>query len=127
MPYVQIALRRGKSADYHEAIMDSIYEAMRATFNVPEDDRFMTVSEFDHAQFHFSRNYRSCSPRSDHLVIIQITANDTRTLDMKRALFADIARRLGERPGIEPADVFINIVEVKKENWSLGDGLAQYA
>lgn len=37
-------------------------------------------------------------------------------------------RRIGRRElGVRPEDVFINLVEVKKENWSFGNGVAQYA
>ena len=36
-------------------------------------------------------------------------------------------RWLGESPGLRPEDVFVSLVEVAKENWSLGNGLAQYA
>jgi len=28
---------------------------------------------------------------------------------------------------VRPQDVFINLVEVRKENWSFGNGIAQYA
>jgi len=65
--------------------------------------------------------------RSDDVVSIQITANNTRLLAPKKALFARTAQLLGESPGLRPEDVFINIVEVAKENWSFGHGLAQYA
>ena len=63
--------------------------------------------------------------RSDDLVIIQITANNTRSLEQKKALYARIAKL--NDPGVRPEDVFINLVEVPKENWSFGNGLAQYA
>ena len=65
--------------------------------------------------------------RSDDLVLIQITVSNTRTLEQKKALFRRIAELLGESPGIRPEDVFVNLVEVVKENWSFGHGLAQYA
>lgn len=65
--------------------------------------------------------------RGDDVVFVQTTANNTRTLDQKKALFQRIAQLLGERPGLRPEDVFVNIVEVAKENWSFGHGLAQFA
>jgi len=34
---------------------------------------------------------------------------------------------LKHRLGVRPEDVLINLVEVKKENWSFGNGIAQYA
>ncbi|CAN0626265.1 putative tautomerase YusQ [Burkholderia multivorans] len=126
MPFTQISLRAGKSAAYRQAIFDSIYRAMRETFNVPEDDQFMTISEHDAASFRFGASYLGIN-RSDDLVLIQITANNTRSVEQKKALFHRVAELLGESPGIRPEDVFVNLVEVAKENWSFGHGLVQYA
>ncbi|MBC7908389.1 MAG: tautomerase family protein [Rhodospirillaceae bacterium] len=126
MPLVHISLRAGKSETYRQAIFDGLYRAMHETFNVPEDDQFMTITEHDAANFRYSSSYLGVT-RSDDLVYIQITANNTRTVEQKKVLFQRIAELFGENPGIRPQDVFVNIVEVAKENWSLGNGLAQYA
>ncbi|MCG5259669.1 tautomerase family protein [Cupriavidus gilardii] len=126
MPLVHIAMRAGKPAAYRQAIFDSVYRALRETFNVPEDDQFMTITEHEAANFRYGASYLGVA-RSDDLVFIQITANDTRTLEQKKALFRRTAELLGDRPGIRPEDVFVSLVEVAKENWSLGHGLAQYA
>ncbi|CAJ0683987.1 hypothetical protein R82526_03435 [Ralstonia mannitolilytica] len=126
MPLVQVSLRRGKPAAYHQAIFDGVYRAMRETFNVPEDDRFMTLTEHDASTFSVSPTYFGIA-RSDDVVIIQITANNTRDLGQKQALYRRIVELLGDKPGIRPEDVFINLVEVLPENWSFGHGLAQYA
>jgi len=125
MPLTQISLRKGKPPRYRKAIMASIYRAMRETFDVPEDDRFMTIFEHDDAGFDYGRDYLDIR-RSDDLVMIQITANNTRTVQQKQALYAAIADNLGTDPGVDPGDVFINLVEVAKENWSFGNGVAQY-
>ena len=126
MPLIHISLRAGKPEVYRQAIFDSLYRAMHETFNVPEDDQFMTITEHDAANFRYSASYLGVA-RSDDLVFIQITANNTRTVEQKKALFQRIAELLGESPGIRPEDVFVSLVEVAKENWSLGHGLAQYA
>ena len=126
MPLVQVSLRRGKPAAYHQAIFDGVHRAMRETFNVPEDDRFMTLTEHDASTFSVSPTYFGIA-RSDDVVIIQITANNTRDLGQKQALYRRIVELLGDKPGIRPEDVFINLVEVLPENWSFGHGLAQYA
>ena len=126
MPLVNISLRSGKPAAYRQALFDNIYAAMRETFNVPEDDQFMTITEHEAANFRYSPTYFDIA-RSDDLVYIQITANNTRTLEQKKALYRRITERLGESPGVRPEDVFVNLVEVAKENWSFGHGLAQYA
>jgi phenylpyruvate tautomerase PptA (4-oxalocrotonate tautomerase family) len=126
MPLTRIDLRKGKSSDFKKAVMDGIYTAMRETFDVPEDDRFMTITEHDADTFSFGRSYLGID-RSDDLVVIQITANNTRTVDKKKLLYARIAERLAASPGIRKQDVFVSIVEVPKENWSFGNGAAQYA
>jgi 4-oxalocrotonate tautomerase len=126
MPLVRVSLRRGKSGDYKRAIGDGVYQAMREVFNVPEEDRFAVVSEHSESEFQFSRTYLDIA-RSDDLVIIQITANNTRTIEQKKALFARIAELLSQHPGLRKEDVFISLVDVPKENWSFGNGIAQYA
>jgi 4-oxalocrotonate tautomerase len=126
MPLVRISLRRGKPAAYRKAIADGIYDAMRAAFDVPEEDRFMVISEHDEADFSYSANYLGIA-RSDNLVLIQITANNTRTTEKKKALYRAIAGNLSKNPDVRAEDVFINLVEVLPENWSFGNGIAQYA
>ena len=126
MPLVRIDMRRGKPTAYRRAICDMIYRAMREAFAVPDEDRFMIVTEHDEADFVFSESYLDIA-RTQDLVIIQITANDTRTVEQKKAFFARVAALLSEDPGMRPQDVFINLVEVAKENWSFGNGIAQYA
>lgn len=126
MPLTHISLRAGKPEAYRQAIFDSLYRAMHETFNVPEDNQFMTLHEHDAANFRYGASFMGIE-RSDDLVFIQITANNTRTVAQKKVLFARIAELLGESPGLRPEDVFVSLVEVEKANWSLGHGLAQYA
>jgi phenylpyruvate tautomerase PptA (4-oxalocrotonate tautomerase family) len=86
----------------------------------------MTITQHDADEVRYGRTYLGIE-RSDDLVVIQLTVSNTRTLEQKKALFAAIAKKLGDNPGIRPQDVFVNLVEVVKENWSFGHGLAQYA
>jgi 4-oxalocrotonate tautomerase len=92
---------------------------------VPEDDQFMTITEHDAANFRYGNAHGVA--RSADVVYIQITLFNTRTVEQKKALFRRIAELLGESPGIRPEDVFVNIVDAAKENWSVGHGLAQFA
>jgi phenylpyruvate tautomerase PptA (4-oxalocrotonate tautomerase family) len=126
MPLVRISLLRGKSPAYHAALSDGVYRAMRETFNVPEGDRFILIHEHEPGTFFVDPDYLGI-PRSADAVIIQITCNDTRTTAQKIAFYARIAEHLGRSPGVRQEDVFINLVEVKAENWSFGRGIAQYA
>lgn len=126
MPLIRISLMQGKPPQYRKAIRDGIYEAMREAFGVPRDDRFMLVSEHDRDDFDYDAHYLGVE-RGDDLVIIQLTVSNTRNVEQKKALYRRIVERLGADPGLRPQDVFINLVEVEKENWSFGNGEAQYA
>lgn len=125
MPLLHISLRAGKSEAYRQAIFDSLYRAMRETLNVPEDDQFMTITEHDAANFRTGNAYGVV--RSADVVYIQITVFNTRTAEQKKALFRRTAELLGDNPGIRPEDVFVTILDAAKENWSVGNGLAQFA
>jgi 4-oxalocrotonate tautomerase len=126
MPLLHISLRAGKPEAYRQAIFDSLYRAMREALDVPEDDQFMTITEHDAANFRYSASCFGIA-RSDDVVYIQITVFDTRTTEQKKALFRRTAALLGESPGIRPENVFVNVLEAAKENWSVGYGLAQFA
>jgi len=125
MPLTRVSLRRGKPAAYRKAILDSLYRAMRETFDVPEGDRFMTITEHDDGDFSYGAGYLGIR-RSDDLLIIQITVSNTRPVVQKQALYRRIAELLTESPGLRSEDIFINLVEVLPENWSFGNGEAQY-
>src|ERR1700752_2116667 len=125
MPLVRIDLRKGKSAPHKKAIADGVYRAMRETFSVPEEDRFIVVTEHDDDGFFYSKTYMNIG-RTDDLVMIQLTVTNSRNVDQKKALSARIVELLAEQPGLRPQDVFINLVEVEKANWSFGNGIAQY-
>ena len=126
MPLIHVSLRAGKSNAYRQAILDSLYRAMREALDVPKDDQFMTITEHDGANFRYGAHYLDIA-RSDDLLYIQITVFNTRTSEQKRAFSRRASELLGESPGIRPEDVFVNVLEAAKENWSVGHGLAQFA
>ena len=126
MPLVRIDLAVGNDAAYRRSISDVIYGAMRETINVPENDRFAIVTEHAPENFVVDRTYLGIE-RTDACVIISITLNEGRTLEQKKALYRAIADGLQRAIRLRPQDVFIDLVEVKKENWSFGNGEAQYA
>jgi len=126
MPLVRIDLIEGKPADYRRAIGDVVYEAMRHTINVPEGDRFQVITEHTASDFIFDPSYLGIS-RTPDCIFIQVTLNKGRTTDLKKAFYKAIADGLHERINTRREDVFIQLVEVDKENWSFGNGIAQYA
>jgi 4-oxalocrotonate tautomerase len=126
LPLARIDLARGKPAEYRRAIGEVVYQAMIAALNVPQNDRFQIITEHGPDDFIFDPTYLGIERTTD-CVIIQVTLNDGRTVDQKRAFYKTIADGLHERIGLRREDVVINLVEVRKENWSFGNGEAQYA
>jgi len=125
MPLVRIDLLKGKDAAYRQNVGRVVYEAMIGV-GVPEKDRFQIISEHDENNFIFDPTYLGIE-RTNDLIIIQVTWNDGRTLDQKKVLYKSIVDGLVQVIGLRPEDVLINLVEVRKENWSFGNGIPTYA
>jgi phenylpyruvate tautomerase PptA (4-oxalocrotonate tautomerase family) len=126
MPLVRISLREGKSQGYRAAIADGVHRAMVETIDVPPEDRFQILTEHRAGDLVYDPAYLGI-PRTDDLVIIQITMNVGRTTEKKKALYARIVEVLAAAPGVRRGDVLVSLVEVARENWSFGNGVAQYA
>jgi len=126
MPLVRIAYRKGRQKDLGSKVAAVIYRSMVDTMNVPEKDNFQLVTEHDSFELIYDPEYLGIN-RSEGIVIIQITLNEGRTIEMKKAFYREVTERLNKELRVRIEDVFINLVEVKKENWSFGSGVAQYA
>ena len=126
MPLVRIDLVQGKSPTYREAISEVVYEAMLGTLNVPKDDRFQLIAEYPAENFVADPTYLGIQ-RTKDCVFIQVTLNQGRTVEQKQGFYKAVADGLHQRLEIRREDVLINLVEVSKENWSFGNGEAQYA
>jgi phenylpyruvate tautomerase PptA (4-oxalocrotonate tautomerase family) len=126
MPLVRIALQAGTPSATQRAIADGVHQALIETLGIPAADRFQLISEYRAEQFLYDPSYLNI-PRTEQLVMLQITISHGRSIEQKRALYRRITQLLAERPGIRPEDVLINLIEVAKENWSFGQGVAQYA
>jgi len=126
MPLARIDLAQGKPASYRKIIGEVVYDAMISALNVPANDRFQVITEHPVENFVFDTSYLGIKRTAD-CIFIQVTLNEGRIVEVKRAFYKAVADGLHERLGLRREDVFINLVEVKKENWSFGNGEAQYA
>ena len=127
MPLVRISHTTGKPDDFGPALSDGVHRAMVATFNVPKDDYFQIVT--DHAAkvgLAGPDAFLGLRHTSD-LVFVQITCAEGRNTEQKKALFKTIVDNLAQAPGMRREDIIINLVETKRENWSFGNGTAQFA
>lgn len=125
MPLVRIDVPRGRSADQHHALGEAVYQAMVQTLNVPANDRFVVIQEHGPSTLQIDPSYLGVA-RSPNAIVVQVTLNAGRTVELKRAFYARTVELLAEQ-GVRPEDVLISLIEVVKENWSFGMGQAQYA
>jgi 4-oxalocrotonate tautomerase len=125
MPLVHIDLREGKPASYKKAIGDAVQHAMVEHLDVPGRDCFQIIREHTPEHLIYNPNYLNIE-RTDDIVMVQVTLAAGRSTEQKRAFYARLAQLLQETPGIRPQDVTILLVENTREDWSLGNGQAQY-
>ena len=125
MPLVRIDLAAGKSPVYRKSVGAIVHKAMTETINVPADDKFQIITEHAADEFNMTPSYLGITYSAD-LIVIQITLNAGRTVEMKQAFFKSLVDGLHAELGIRREDVVINLVEVTKENWSFGNGEMQY-
>lgn len=122
---MKIFVRKNKTDAELRALGDAIHDALVAHANVPADDRFQILNRLDRDQIVAHPSYGGVS-RSEDVVVIEITLNAGRTVEIKKNLYAGIAARL-QALAIRPDDVLVSLIEVTKEDWSFGGGRATYA
>jgi phenylpyruvate tautomerase PptA (4-oxalocrotonate tautomerase family) len=125
MPFVRIDLVRGKSVQYRKALGDIVYKAMVDVINVPENDKFQVITEHAPEELNVAESYMG-NRYSNDVILIQITLSSGRSIDLKKTFYKRIVDDLHDQLKIRREDVVINLVEVAKENWSFGGGIAQY-
>ena len=125
MPFVRIDVLEGRPRAQLAALGDAVHRALVEAIGIPEADRFQVITPHPAGTLVYDRGYLGIG-RTDAVVFVQITLSAGRTLEQKKALYAAIVRYLSGA-GVLAEDVFVSLVEVTKENWSFGNGVAQYA
>lgn len=123
MPLVHIHLMKGKTPKYIRNLRDGIHQALQNAWKIPSNDRFQLVSEYKKDHFYFDNTIWGIK-RSDNLIAIYITSSP-RTTAMKKKLYRELVKVLGENPKVRKEDIFVTIVTVGREDWSFGNGIAQ--
>jgi phenylpyruvate tautomerase PptA (4-oxalocrotonate tautomerase family) len=125
MPMVRISLLKGKSPAYLRAIADGINRALHDAYGAPLDDRFQVIDEYDAGRLIYDAEYLDVH-RTDDIVIINILSGKWRDIKKKQALYKRIVELLAENPGVKPGNVQIFLSPNDRDDWSFGNGIAQY-
>jgi len=126
MPLVRIDLPNSIESERHGLIGDIVYQAMVDVLNVPDGDKFQIITAHDADSLRIDPAYLGID-RAANAFIIDITLNAGRAVELKRQFYATAAERLSAEADVRPQDVLIVLTKVAKENWSFGNGEAQYA
>lgn len=126
MPFVRISVPNDVTIEQARQVCDATHRALVSTFNVPQADRFQVLTRHAAGELICTPEYLGIA-HGPAVAFVQVTCNEGRSLEMKRAFFAALVSAVAEGGAIRAADVIVSLVEVKKENWSFGNGVAQYA
>lgn len=126
MPFVRIWVDETRSAPERTAISDGVYNALREAVNAPADDKFHVITGHPAQELVYSPDYLGI-PRSARFVALQIHLYPGRTVEQKKLIYQTIAEKLAANPGVRKEDIFIMLVDTPRENWSYGNGEAQFA
>jgi 4-oxalocrotonate tautomerase len=126
MPLVRIDLPQSIGEAWRAAIGDIVYQTMVDVLNVPAGDKFQIITVHDSDALRIDPTYLGID-RSAAAFTIDITLNTGRTVELKKQFYASLVDRLNAEAHVRPQDVVIVLTEVAKENWSFGNGEAQYA
>lgn len=127
MPLVRIAYPVGQSAGFAATLSRGVHDAMVATFNVPMDDYFQIITEHVAGQGLMGPEEFLGIRHSPEMVFVQITCAEGRSVEQKKGLYTAIVENIAGKTPIRQEDVIINLIETKRENWSFGNGIAQFA
>ena len=126
MPLVKVSLRKGKPPEYLRLMSEAIHAALVREAGIPEEDRFHLIQEMEPELLVADPAYGGVA-RSEDLIVVEITLNAGRSVEMKKALYARMQRNLTREIELRPDDLVVSLIEVSPENWSFGRGLATYA
>ncbi|SDC53864.1 Phenylpyruvate tautomerase PptA, 4-oxalocrotonate tautomerase family [Paenibacillus sp. CF095] len=125
MPLTRITTLKGRSSEEKALIGEVVLQTIVDKLHVPQNDRFLITEELDRENLSFDPNCLDID-RSDGFLIVQITLNAGRSAEVKKEFYEALAEQLHQQCDIRMEDVFINLVEVTKENWSYGNGIAPF-
>jgi len=126
MPLARIDIRREASAELVRVVSDAIYKAMVEVANVPVNDKFQVVNRHAADEIIYPADGYLGLTYSPNLIIIQVTWVSGRSIEVKKKFFHQIADEIHAKGGVRKEDVWINLVDTGKEDWSFGNGEMQY-
>jgi phenylpyruvate tautomerase PptA (4-oxalocrotonate tautomerase family) len=122
VPLVRITLNAETPPETRRGISDGVHEAMVAALGIPKADHFQIIDERPAEALVFDEGYLDVARQ--RVVFVQITLVRGRSVEQKQALYRQLADNLSAA-GVRREDVFVQLTETGREDWSFGNGEAQ--
>lgn len=114
MPLVRITLK-GRPNESAKKIGGIVARTIVEILHVPGKDKMQVITEFGDSLTYDSSDGET---QRDNMVVICITLTEGRKAELKNKLFSALVERLKRELDVRSEDVFINLVEIKQENWA---------
>lgn len=119
MALVRIDFSENRSSEFSSEVSTIINSCMQEILGVPPEENYIVSNSYPSSAILHAPT--SCTPkRLLEIVFIQITLNQGRSAELKAKFFSKLNLSLVSTGHLEAKNIFINIVEVSKENWSFG-------
>ena len=127
MPLARIDLSENAPPERIKIVSEAIYSAVVEIANAPLHDKFQVVTRHAADEIIYPKEgYLGLTYTAD-LILIQITWIGGRSIEVKKKFYKRIADEIHARAGVRKEDVWINLVDDAREDWSFGNGEMQYA
>ncbi|CAK8054820.1 tautomerase family protein [Eupransor demetentiae] len=124
MPLMKIDLREGHDENYINTLLDVAYAAQQKNFHTPDGDRYQVVNE--HKDYQMKVGDAGLGfKRTKDTIVFSIISRPRERAD-KEAFYAQLASELQAKLGLNPDDLVVSIVNNDSEDWSFGQGKAQF-
>lgn len=125
MPLVRIdVIEDRRTPEQLRGLADAVQDVMLETFAAPPRDRYQIVTEHRPGQI-IAEDTGLGFTRTDDLVVVQIVQQG-RSEAQKQAMYRALAEQLEQRTGLSPQDLIVSVTENTREDWSFGEGTAQF-
>jgi 4-oxalocrotonate tautomerase len=126
MPLARIDIREDASVELVRIVSEAVYQAMVDVANVPVHDKFQVINRHAADEIIYPQEgYLGLNYTRD-LIIIQVTWLSGRSTEVKKRFFHQIADEIHAKGGVRKEDVWINLIDTSREDWSFGNGEMQY-
>lgn len=126
MPLARIDVSDRTSEKLVRIVSEAIYRAMVEVANVPVNDKFQVVTRHAADEIIYPNEGYLGLTYTNAIILIQVTWVEGRSTEVKKTFFQQVATEIHEKGGVRKEDVWINLVDTGREDWSFGNGEMQY-